>query len=340
MTPRSARPLATATCPSHSRSPATPPRSRRHPMRSRGTRGVAPRPPRTASACRRWDQVPAGLAFVPSLSKGTTHLQHLLAVESGPIEVPRHESHHRRGHHTHADGHRFLVLLCEGLELPLQGRGRLQVAAMAGQGDREPEQRFPPEPPVFGAPGQVQCLSIVRLGRVQVALPVADPGQADETLDPSLTRSPPSRWRGGPPATDGLRLGAPGIARTATSLRPSGDPGRSLPPPGPTRGLPAGWPALPPVVAATRPVWPWRAPIRLAPRGSSRSPRVADGSSFPRRPREVARGRTRGSSPAWRSGIGRLPRVARGGSPPRARRSLPGRPRPAPPRPQPRRHRG
>src|SRR6266545_4873421 len=149
MTPRSARPLATATCPSHSRSPATPPRSRRHPMRSRGTRGVAPRPPRTASACRRWDQVPAGLAFVPSLSKGTTHLQHLLAVESGPIEVPRHESHHRRGHHTHADGHRVLVLLCEGLELPLQGRGRLQVA-----------------------------------------LPVADPGQADETLDPSLTRSP------------------------------------------------------------------------------------------------------------------------------------------------------
>ncbi len=93
--------------------------------------------------------MPAGLAFVPSLSKGTTHLQHLLAVESGPIEVPRHESHHRRGHHTHADGHRVLVLLCEGLELPLQGRGRLQVA-----------------------------------------LPVADPGQADETLDPSLTRSP------------------------------------------------------------------------------------------------------------------------------------------------------
>ena len=134
--------------------------------------------------------MPAGLAFVPSLSKGTTHLQHLLAVESGPIEVPRHESHHRRGHHTHADGHRVLVLLCEGLELPLQGRGRLQVAAMAGQGDREPEQRFPPEPPVFGAPGQVQCLSIVRLGGVQVALPVPDPGQADETLDPSLTRSP------------------------------------------------------------------------------------------------------------------------------------------------------
>ena len=74
------------------------------------------------------------------------------------------------------------MLVDDGLELLFDGCCGLEFAPMAGQREGQPEQGFQLQPPVVQALGQLAGLAVGGLGRVPVALPLAEAGHADQGL--------------------------------------------------------------------------------------------------------------------------------------------------------------